>query len=214
MHIGVTQFGINILGGREAFVIQHQCPAQPPGVEPTAVEKLQIGAGFSLNCPAANTRIAGQGTEHHIDDRPQHQVASEAVPVQRKIPTDAAGGGQTVPFGRHIPRLFAIADHKARVVTAVTHRTFKVQRKRLAESCPAAKLGDGQIMFVVAAGTNVEIAGGHVRDDGIAHQSQYGIGTLFDGVAVRRQRRWRGKRKYRQENEKTHHMSFATSATG
>ncbi|GKL39536.1 hypothetical protein NUBL13453_17700 [Klebsiella pneumoniae] len=69
-------------------------------------------------------------------------------------------------------------------------------------------------MFVVAAGTNVEIAGGHVRDDGIAHQSQYGIGTLFDGVAVRRQRRWRGKLKYRQENEKTHHMSFATSATG
>ncbi|MCS6037654.1 hypothetical protein LNQ52_24645 [Klebsiella pneumoniae subsp. pneumoniae] len=62
-------------------------------------------------------------------------------------------------------------------------------------------------MFVVAAGTNVEIAGGHVRDDGIAHQSQYGIGTLLNvawpfaaSVAGA------GKRKYRQENEKTHHI--------
>lgn len=84
MHIGVTQLGINILGGGEAFIIQHQRPAEPPCIEPTAVEELQFGVGFSLNYPAAEARIAGQGAEHHIDDRPQHQVATKAIPVQRK----------------------------------------------------------------------------------------------------------------------------------
>ena len=38
--------------------------------------------------------------------------------------------------------------------------------------------------------------------------------TLLDGVTVRRQRRRRRKKNYRQDNEKTHHESHATSAAG
>lgn len=134
--------------------------------------------------------------------------------MQRKIPADAAGGGQAVPLGGHIPRLFAIADHKTRVVTAVAHRSFEIERKRLAQGRPAAKLGNGQVVFVVAPGANIEIAGGHIGDHGIAHQGQNSIGTLLDGVTVRRQRRRRRKRNYRQDNETTHHESHATSAAG
>ena len=66
-------------------------------------------------------------------------------PGAAKIPADAAGGGQAVPFGGHIPRLFAIADHKTRVVTAVAHRSFEIERKRLAQGRPAAKLGNGRL---------------------------------------------------------------------
>ena len=177
--VGVTQFGIDILGFGEELVVEHQRAPQPVHIELTVIEKIQRVALGAIQQPVADPQIAGHGAQRDVGDGAQYPVAAMRVFMKGYIPADPARGGHAVPFGRDGAALGAVAHHKLGIVAAKTDRPFQIDGHGLTHGGTATDLGHVEGGGLIGAAADIQVAGGDVGHHGEGHQRQHRIGTIL-----------------------------------
>ncbi|SPA29157.1 7TM diverse intracellular signaling (fragment) [Cupriavidus taiwanensis] len=210
--VGIAQFHVDIAVVAVAFPVEHHRSAQAIGIHDAVFEEGDVAIGLVLDRELGDGQVAGDAAERSVEDGAEHQLLAWD---QRKIPADANGAGEGVPFGRQLAGFQPVGGDKGGVVAVVGDRPFQIERKRLAQRKAPAELPQGQVRVVGAGTADGKRAGRQVRYDRKRHQRQHRTGVLLhigaDHAKRRLGLRQRGHRRGRKAGKQHQHQGALRS---